>query len=69
MTIVAHESDNTISEKAEASCEESGPQRLIYDDPTIHHELHTGSAALGSVAMALSLRDVCYAMHMIYVII
>jgi len=28
MTIVAHTSDNTISEKAEASFEESDPQRL-----------------------------------------
>jgi len=28
MTIVAHKSDNTISEKAEASFEESDPQRL-----------------------------------------
>jgi hypothetical protein len=28
MTIVAHTNDNTISEKAEASFEESDPQRL-----------------------------------------
>jgi hypothetical protein len=28
LTIVAHTSDNTISEKAEASFEESDPQRL-----------------------------------------
>jgi len=31
MTIVAHNSDNTISEKAEASFEESDPQRLKID--------------------------------------
>src|SRR6266566_1540990 len=32
MTIVAHKSDNTISEKAEASFEESDPQRLKLAD-------------------------------------
>jgi hypothetical protein len=40
MTIVAHNSDNTISEKAEASFEESDPQRLRVEAHEIYHHCH-----------------------------
>jgi putative transposase len=42
MTIVTHTSDNNISEKAEASFEESDPLRLIYlEDLDTHEQAQT----------------------------